>query len=85
MKGMEIKYDTVANAVYVNVSTSKVARTLKVKDQNFVVDLDESGNIVGIEMLGVSSKSELIKNLKSWVSKGEGVPIKIETGSLAVA
>ena len=82
---MEIKYDTIANAVYVNVSKAKVSRTVKTPNESFLVDLDREGNIVGIEMLRVSSKSELIKNLKEWVSKGAGVPIKIQSGSLASA
>ena len=80
---MEVKYDTVAQAIYVNVGGGKVARTVKTPNERFLIDVDKKGGIVGIEILGVSSKSELIKNLKGWVSKGVGVPIKIESGSLA--
>ncbi len=82
---MEVKYDTVAHALYVNVSGGKVARTVKMPDKRFLIDVDKKGEIVGIEIIGVSSKSPLIRNLKSRVSKGVGVPIKIEKGSLAAA
>ena len=79
---MKVNYDIVANAVYVNVSDSKIARTIRT-DERFLVDVDEGGNVVGIEILDASSQEELIKNLENNASRG--VPITIENATPVAA
>ena len=74
-KVMEVKYDIMADAIYVNVGSGKIARTVK-SDERFLVDVDEAGNVVGIEILDVSSQQELVANLEKSVERG--VPITIE-------
>jgi uncharacterized protein YuzE len=52
---MKARYDKVADAMYLYVKKGKVARTRKVDDR-LLVDVDRKGNIIGIEMLDVSSQ-----------------------------
>lgn len=75
---MQVRYDIMADAVYVNVSKSKVARTVK-SDERFLVDVDAAGNVVGIEILDASSQQELVNNLQRDVANG--VPISIENST----
>ncbi len=75
---MDIKYDIMADAVYVNVGSGKVAKTIKTEER-FLVDVDNKGNVVGIEILDASSQQELIDNLKKNVARG--APITIENST----
>ncbi len=79
---MDIKLDNVADAVYVTLSTGKVAQTLEMKDR-MNVDVDASGNILAIEILDASNQQQLIENLKKNVASG--IPIEIVTGTPAIA
>ena len=72
---MDIKYDIMADAVYVNVSSAKIAKTIKTEER-FLVDVDSVGNVVGIEILDASSQQELVDNLTK--NAGRGAPISIE-------
>ncbi len=60
---MNVKYDIVADAVYLRVGEARVARTIKMEDR-FLVDMDRAGNVVGIEILDASSQEQLVQNLK---------------------
>lgn len=71
---MNVKYDIVANAVYMNVSDGKIARTLELEDE-LLVDVDARGQIVGIEILDASSQGQLVESLTQNVQAG--VPIDI--------
>ncbi|MBI5004509.1 DUF2283 domain-containing protein [Candidatus Kaiserbacteria bacterium] len=75
---MDIKYDIMADAVYVNVGSGKIAKTIKTEER-FLVDVDAQGNVVGIEILDASSQQELVENLKK--NAGHGAPITIETST----
>lgn len=79
---MNIKYDKVADAVYMKVSQSVVASTTKL-DDTLIVDKDEHGNIVGFEILDASSNEELIKSLEGNVDTGVGIDIVRSTPALA--
>ena len=79
---MDIKYDIMADAVYVNVGSGKVAKTIKTEER-FLVDVDTEGNVVGIEILDASSQQELVENLKKNVSRG--APITIENSTPVAA
>lgn len=71
---MKVKYDIIADAVYVKVSNEKIAKTLKMEDR-FLVDINKKGKVVGIEILDVSSQQSLIDSLKENVNIG--IPISI--------
>lgn len=79
---MNIKYDIMADAVYVNVGKGKVAKTVKTEDR-VLVDLDHDGNVVGIEILDASSQQDLVANLEQNV--GGGVPVNIVNATPQVA
>ena len=50
---MRLTYDPEADALYLKVSTAEIAETLEVAP-NVMLDLDPSGHVVGVEMLGIS-------------------------------
>lgn len=79
---MKVNYDIMADAVYINVSKAKVARTVKTEDR-FLVDVDVRGNVVGIEILDASNQQELVKNLQKNVAVG--VPINIQESTPVTA
>lgn len=74
MNSMEVKYDIIADAVYMKVGTGAVAKTIKM-EQRFLVDMDDTGNVVGFEILDVSSQDQLVQALKNNVAAG--IPISI--------
>lgn len=78
---MNFEYDVVANAVYLRINTSDVAKTLVIQD-HLNVDVDKDGGIVGLEILDASSNQNLVENLKK--SAKTGVPVTI-ADALAVA
>ena len=55
---MKIEYSKTADALYVYFREIEVARSEDVQD-GVVVDFDDDGQIVGIEILDVSSKLSL--------------------------
>ena len=71
---MDIKYDRVADAVYLTVHRAKVAKTLEMDDV-LNVDVDSDGKIIGIEILDVSNQQSLVDNLQKNVTSG--IPIEI--------
>ncbi len=52
---MEIRYDREADAVYIRIGGGKVAESEEV-DDGVIVDYDEKGNVIGIEILEFSKK-----------------------------
>lgn len=50
---MRLTYDPEADALYLKVSAAEIVATQEVAP-NVMLDLDVGGNLVGIEMLGVS-------------------------------
>ena len=70
---MKATYDKVADAMYLRLKNGKVSRTRKF-DNLLLVDMDKKGNILGIEMLDVSSQ----------VSK-QSIASAIRTGTIPVA
>jgi len=49
---MQLKYDLNVGALYIRLADQPVARTREVDDNTFV-DLDESGGVVGIEVVSI--------------------------------
>jgi len=54
MLSMKITYDKEAHAVAITLRKDKVAKTKEI-NWNVIADFDRKGNILGIEILGVSS------------------------------
>jgi len=52
---MRIKYDKIADAMFIYLRKGIVAKTVKVNSR-FLVDMDGKGNVIGIEMLGISKQ-----------------------------
>jgi uncharacterized protein YuzE len=52
---MEISYDKQADAMYIEFRKGDFAKNKKIDDFT-IIDLDEKGNILGIELLDVSKR-----------------------------
>ena len=52
---MKIQYDKLADAIYIYFKNGKISKTIKLKDQ-LLVDVDNRGKIVGLEILDASSQ-----------------------------
>jgi len=52
---MRIKYDKMADAMYIYLRGGKAAKTIKVNSR-LLVDVDKKNNLLGIEILGVSKQ-----------------------------
>jgi len=50
---MKVTYDSDADAMYIYLNEREVARTVQVSDR-VLVDLDDEGNLRGVEVLSVS-------------------------------
>mgnify|MGYP001584751185 CR=1 len=58
---MKIRYDSDADAIYIKLRDTEIAETKKVDDYT-ILDYDESGNLVGIELLFISEKNPGLLN-----------------------
>ena len=79
---MNIKYDSVADAMYVKMSVGKVFKTLKMQDR-IIVDVDRKNNVIGIEILEASTQKGLIKNLEKGVL--DGIPVAMTSSTPQIA
>lgn len=61
---MRVTYDSDADAMYIKFTNEKFAKT-KIIDKNTILNLDENGNVIGIELLFVSK--HMPKNFLSQV------------------
>ena len=52
---MEITYDKEADAMYIEFQRGEFSKNQKIDDFT-IIDLDENGNILGIELLEVSKR-----------------------------
>ncbi len=69
---MKIQYDKTADAMYIYLKKGKIDKTSKMRDR-LNVDLDKRGNILGLEILSVSSQIP-----KSQIGKIEiGIPVSV--------
>lgn len=61
---MEIKYDPEADAMYIRLKKGKFYSNQKI-DENTILDLDENGDLLGIEILFVKERiPDFLKELK---------------------
>ncbi|MEM3574598.1 MAG: DUF2283 domain-containing protein [Candidatus Bathyarchaeia archaeon] len=72
MNEYRISYDHESDTLYVRVREGRVAESDEV-DDGIIVDYDEGGNIVGIEVLGFSERK---MDLNELVTRGLKVLIK---------
>lgn len=62
---MKITYDKTVDALYIYMQTGHIARTKKVTN-DILVDVDEEGKVIGIEVLAASKNIAAFKpNLSS--------------------
>ena len=59
---MEVKFDRDADAVYIRFPDGEVEGTRKI-DERTIADVDEDGEIIGIELLDVSNRYQRISEL----------------------
>ncbi len=52
---MKITYDKDADAMYVELADKKYHKSKEI-DRNTILDLDQEGNVIGIELLFVSKR-----------------------------
>ncbi len=62
---MEITFDKEADAMYIKFKKGNFAKNKKVDDLT-ILDLDEKGNVLGVELLGVSNR--ITKGSSSYLS-----------------
>jgi uncharacterized protein YuzE len=55
---MVIKYNKDVDSIYIEIAKAKVAESDHEKE-DVILDYDESGNIIGIEILNASKKTSL--------------------------
>ncbi len=62
---MKVRYDPQGDILYIEVSKAKVTETVEI-DDDILVDYDENGNIVGIEIWRAREVllGEMMKRLK---------------------
>jgi uncharacterized protein YuzE len=75
---MKINYDKIADALYLNINKGKIHKTIRMNDR-LLVDVNKKGNVLGIEMLDVSS-SQKIKDLQKYIKTG--IPVNFTSTSL---
>ena len=63
-KILELSYDPIAKAMYIMLKDTKVARTVR-PDQNFSLDLDSNGDLVGIEVIRIKQAKIVARQIKS--------------------
>lgn len=55
---MKISYDPKADALYIQFQEGRVGKTKKV-EEGILIDLDNSGKIFGIEIIGLSERMSI--------------------------
>lgn len=50
---LSVRIDSDADAAYIGITSRPIARTVEV-NEDLILDLDQHGGIVGIELLGLS-------------------------------
>ncbi len=68
---MKITFDKEADAVYIELNSGEFSSNKKIDDDT-IIDLDEKGNILGIELLNVSKR--ISKDFLSSISVENLVP-----------
>ena len=56
---MKVEFDQVADALYVQLMEGDVEKTEEIKP-GMILDYDANGNVLGVEVLYVSKRAELL-------------------------
>lgn len=79
---MKIQYDKIADAMYVYLGfKKKIVKTIEIND-SLLVDVDKKGEVVGIEILNISTRGDMADINK--IAK-KGIPFSILSRSVATA
>jgi len=80
---LTISYDTQAKAAYIRVKTGAVARTQEEIPDRLNIDFDAQGNVLGIEVLRLSTASLQIRAALRRLAKSRSLPalahLRLET------
>jgi uncharacterized protein YuzE len=60
---VRIRYDSESDILYIDVAPGRKARDTQPLDDDILVDLDEEGNIVGVEVWNASKTIEAVEQL----------------------
>jgi uncharacterized protein YuzE len=60
---VKIRYDSERDILYIDVAPGRKARDTQPLDDDILVDLDEEGNIVGVEVWNASKTIEPVEQL----------------------
>ena len=60
---VKIRYDSERDILYIDVAPSRKARDTQPFDDDTLVDLDEEGDIVGVEVWNASKNIEAVEQL----------------------
>ena len=85
LRFMNIRYDKIADALYMKISEGVVEKTIPV-DERILADVDKDGNTLGIEMLEVSRQfpARGTESLSQQLLRGIPVQVISEGSLLAV-
>ena len=71
---MRLTYDDEADAVYVYIREKTVVASSEKLDEGRVADLDDQGELVGVEILDASSRGVLLTDLAERFDLGDLLP-----------
>ncbi len=61
---MKLRYDSEADALYITLKKATVTKTQEI-DRNTLLDFDEKGELVGVELLFVNDRNpDVLKTLR---------------------
>lgn len=82
---MKIEYDSFAKALYIRLQEKKVGRTIEV-NEDLNLDLDEKGNLVGIEILNPQDYplEKILKPSVEEFDESDAEPVKVKAAKAAL-
>jgi len=57
---IQISYDEEVGTLYLKLSENEVARTIEIEKNAVLLDLDKSGDVVGVELLDLSVAAQYL-------------------------
>ena len=73
---MQLRYDLNVGALYIRLTGQAVARTVEIDDNTFV-DLDDGGNVAGIEVISIAHRWALGDILRDYsIADADGAQLR---------